>query len=110
MPQLIFADLVGPSIIVRPISADDWTELFAAGSDPESGACIRCGPLHRSGFPEILRQRGRFENEFCVVERATGRLIGSSRYTARARAERVEIAGRFRPQPLAAPRQPRGQR
>ena len=27
--------LVGPTITIRPISADDWTELFAAGSDPE---------------------------------------------------------------------------
>jgi len=27
--------LVGPSISVRPISRDDWTEMFAAGSDPE---------------------------------------------------------------------------
>src|ERR1700682_3153369 len=27
--------LTGPTVIVRPIAADDWTELFAAGSDPE---------------------------------------------------------------------------
>jgi len=27
--------LVGPSITVRPISRDDWTDMFAAGSDPE---------------------------------------------------------------------------
>jgi len=27
--------LVGASISVRPISRDDWTEMFAAGSDPE---------------------------------------------------------------------------
>jgi hypothetical protein len=26
--------LVGPSITVRPISKDDWTEMFAAGCDP----------------------------------------------------------------------------
>jgi hypothetical protein len=27
--------LTGPTVIVRPISDDDWSELFAAGSDPE---------------------------------------------------------------------------
>ena len=27
--------LVGPAITVRPIAADDWSELFPAGSDPE---------------------------------------------------------------------------
>jgi hypothetical protein len=27
--------LVGPTITVRPIASSDWTELFAAGSDPE---------------------------------------------------------------------------
>ena len=36
MRQPIFQPtLTGPTIIVRPIAADDWTELFAAGSDPE---------------------------------------------------------------------------
>jgi hypothetical protein len=27
--------LVGPTVIVRPISAADWPQLFAACSDPE---------------------------------------------------------------------------
>ena len=27
--------LTGPTVIIRPVAADDWTELFAAGSDPE---------------------------------------------------------------------------
>jgi hypothetical protein len=27
--------LVGPTITIRPVKADDWSELFAAGSDPE---------------------------------------------------------------------------
>ena len=36
MPQPDFQPtLVGPTIIVRPIAAEDWTELFAAGADPE---------------------------------------------------------------------------
>jgi N-acetyltransferase len=27
--------LIGPSITIRPVSSDDWPQLFAAGSDPE---------------------------------------------------------------------------
>ena len=27
--------LTGPTVIVRPIAAADWNELFAAASDPE---------------------------------------------------------------------------
>ena len=27
--------LTGPTVIVRPVTAADWAELFAAGSDPE---------------------------------------------------------------------------
>ena len=27
--------LTGPTVIVRPIAASDWTELFKAGSDPQ---------------------------------------------------------------------------
>jgi hypothetical protein len=27
--------LTGPTVIVRPVVAGDWAELFAAGSDPE---------------------------------------------------------------------------
>ena len=27
--------LTGPTVIVRPITAADWSELFAAASDPE---------------------------------------------------------------------------
>src|SRR3978361_1794330 len=26
--------LTGPTVIVRPVAAGDWAELFAAGSDP----------------------------------------------------------------------------
>ena len=36
MPQPDFQPtLIGPTVIVRPVAAADWPELFAAGSDPE---------------------------------------------------------------------------
>jgi len=27
--------LTGPTVIIRPVVAEDWTELFDAGSDPQ---------------------------------------------------------------------------
>jgi N-acetyltransferase len=73
--------LIGPTITVRPISKEDWPELFAAGSDPE---IWKVHPVpDRYTEPEfrkffdgaVASQMG-----FVFVDRATGRLIGSSRY------------------------------
>jgi RimJ/RimL family protein N-acetyltransferase len=73
--------LTGPTVIVRPISAADWPGLFAAGSDPE---IWKVHPLpDRYTEPEFRKY---FDSAvaskmaFVFVERATGRLIGSSRY------------------------------
>ena len=36
MPQSVFQPtLVGPTVAVRPIAPEDWTEMYAAGSDPK---------------------------------------------------------------------------
>ena len=82
MPQPDFQPtLVGPTIIVRPISADDWTELFAAGSDPE---IWRVHPVPdrytEAGFRKFFDSAVDSKMAFAFVDRATGRLIGSSRY------------------------------
>jgi RimJ/RimL family protein N-acetyltransferase len=73
--------LVGPTVTIRPIAADDWTELFAAGSDP---AIWEVHPVpdryteleFRRFFDGALRSK----MAFVVVDRETGALIGSSRY------------------------------
>jgi N-acetyltransferase len=74
--------LEGRTILVRPLVGDDLEPLYAAASDPEIWA------LH----PESTRwQRDVFTNgffagalasgsAFTVVHRATGSIIGSSRY------------------------------
>ena len=36
--------LVGPTITVRPITPGDWTELYAAGSDPEIWKALKSPP------------------------------------------------------------------
>lgn len=82
MPQPDFQPtLVGPTVTVRPISADDWTELFAAGSDPEIWKVHPVSncytePEFRKFFDGAVASK----MAFVFVDRATGALIGSSRY------------------------------
>ena len=73
--------LVGPTITVRPIAAADWSELFAAGSDPEiwkvhPSPDRYTEPAFRQYFDGAVASK----MAFVFVDRATGRLIGSSRY------------------------------
>src|SRR6201995_4358882 len=73
--------LVGPTITVRPITSADWTELYAAGSDPE---IWKVHPVSdRYTEPEFRKFFDGAVNSkmgFVFVDRASGRLIGSSRY------------------------------
>jgi RimJ/RimL family protein N-acetyltransferase len=73
--------LVGPAITVRPIAPDDWTELFAAASDPKiwevhPSRDRYAEPQFRKFFDDAVRSG----MAFTFVDRATGRLVGSSRY------------------------------
>jgi RimJ/RimL family protein N-acetyltransferase len=76
------ATLTGPTITLRPLRAEDFDELYAAASDP----------LIWEQHPDPLRhQREVFRDNFflggvscgsafVVTEKASGRVIGSSRY------------------------------
>ena len=82
MPQPDFQPtLTGPTIIVRPIAADDWTELFAAGSDPE---IWRVHPVPdrytEAGFRKFFDGAVSSKMAFCVRRPRDRPLIGSSRY------------------------------
>jgi RimJ/RimL family protein N-acetyltransferase len=73
--------LVGPTITIRPIAADDWTELFAAGSDPaiwevHPAPDRYTEPEFRRFFDGALKSK----MAFVFVDRESGELIGSSRY------------------------------
>src|SRR5439155_17187376 len=73
--------LAGPSISVRPISRDDWTDLFAAGSDPEIWKVHPVPDRYtEAGFRKFFDGAVDSKMGFVFVDRATGRLIGSSRY------------------------------
>lgn len=73
--------LTGKLIEVRPLMPDDWEALLAAASDPliwqqhpESDRYTR--PVFQKFFQGALDSKG----AFVVIERKSGRIIGSSRY------------------------------
>jgi RimJ/RimL family protein N-acetyltransferase len=73
--------LAGPNIVVRPISSDDWPELFAAGSDPEIWKVHPVPDRYTEpGFKKFFDGAVDSNMGFVFVDRASGRLIGSSRY------------------------------
>ena len=75
--------LVGPTITIRPISAEDWQELFAAGSDPEIWKVHPVPDRHTEpGFRKFFDGAVHSKMGFVFVDRSNGRLIGSSRYYA----------------------------
>jgi N-acetyltransferase len=73
--------LEGQLLTLRPLRPDDWDALFAVASDP----LIWAGhpdrerytePVFREFFRTAIESRG----ALAVLDRATGRIIGSSRY------------------------------
>ena len=73
--------LVGPTITIRPVKADDWGELFAAGSDPEIWKVHPVPDRHtEAGFRKFFDGAVTSKMGFAFVDRATDRLVGSSRY------------------------------
>ena len=73
--------LTGPTVIIRPVIATDWAELFVAGSDPEiwklhPRSNRYTEPEFRAYFDSAVASK----MAFAFVDRSTGRLIGSSRY------------------------------
>lgn len=82
MPQPDFQPtLTGDIVVIRPIRPDDWPALFAAASDPEIWKLHPASdrytePVFREFFDNAIASN----MAFVFVERASGRLIGSSRY------------------------------
>ena len=73
--------LQGPTIVVRPIAQGDWTELYAAGSDPRIWEVHPVPdrytePKFRQFFDDAIRSK----MAFTFVDRVSGEIIGSSRY------------------------------
>jgi RimJ/RimL family protein N-acetyltransferase len=73
--------LVGELIEVRPLHADDWESLFAVASDPLIWEQHPARDRYREDvFREFFREALEMGSAFVVIERRTGKIIGSSRY------------------------------
>lgn len=73
--------LEGELVLLRPTRPEDWQEMFAAASDPliwaGHPAKDRCTePVFRKYFDGALRSGG----VLTIVDKASGRMIGCSRY------------------------------
>ena len=89
--------LSGALVELRPLRADDWDALYAAASDP---LIWEQHPDSDRYKPEVFRRY--FESglacggAFAVVDRRTGRIIGSTRYHGYDQAaNQVEIGWTF---------------
>ncbi len=73
--------LVGPTIIVRPLSAADWPELFHAASDPQIWKLHPASNRYTEpAFRKFFDSGVASKMAFAFVDRSDNRLIGSSRY------------------------------
>jgi N-acetyltransferase len=73
--------LEGPRLTLRPLRAEDWDEMFSVAADPEIWAVHP--ERHRYEEPIFrLFFDGALESEaaLAILDKATGRIIGSSRY------------------------------
>jgi RimJ/RimL family protein N-acetyltransferase len=89
--------LIGPTVIVRPVTPGDWAELYAAGSDPEIWKVHpRSNRYTEPAFREYFNSAVASKMAFVFIDRATGRLIGSSRYYGHdAKLREIEIGWTF---------------
>jgi len=89
--------LIGDTIALSPMVASDWDGLYAVASDPKIWAVHPAPdrwqePVFRRYFDEALASRG----ALTVRDRASGTIIGSSRYSAeRAQPGEIEIGWSF---------------
>ena len=73
--------LVGELIEVRPLSPGDWKSLFAVAADPLIWEQHPARDRYREDvFREFFREALETGSAFVVIDRMTGKIIGSSRY------------------------------
>jgi len=89
--------LEGALVLIRPLRAEDWDALYAVASDPLIWALHPARdrwrePVFRRFFDEALACGG----GLAIIDRASGRIIGSSRYDAHDPAkDEIEIGWTF---------------
>lgn len=89
--------LTGERVVIRPLRAEDWEPLYAVAADPLIWELHPAHdrwqePVFRRFFEEALACGG----GLAIVDKATGRIIGSSRYDAHDPAnDEIEIGWTF---------------
>lgn len=89
--------LAGERLLLRPLTEADWGALYAVASDPELWAVHPSHnrwqePVFREFFDDALARGG----ALAIVDKATGRVIGSSRFQFSDRiADELEIGWSF---------------
>jgi N-acetyltransferase len=73
--------LTGETILIRPLRADDWTDMFRAASDPLIWELHPVRERYRGRvFRKYFEDAMASKSAFAFIERATGEIVGSSRY------------------------------
>ena len=73
--------LTGDRVIIRPIAASDWDDMFAAASDPQIWKQHPATDRYReSVFRNYFDEALETGSAFTFTDRASGTIIGSSRY------------------------------
>ena len=88
--------LLGDLLELRPLRAGDWEALFAVASDPKIWEVHPVPeryqePVFRDFFREALESKG----AFVTVDRATQKIVGSSRYCWYEAESELEIGWTF---------------
>jgi RimJ/RimL family protein N-acetyltransferase len=97
MPFVLQPTLTGTLVQLRPLRPDDFPELYAVASDP---AIWRQHPASDRYKEDVFKEffRGAMDSggAFAVIDRRTGRIIGSSRYLGYNEAQsEIEIGWTF---------------
>ena len=82
MPFDLQPTLTGPRLELRPLRPEDYAELYAAASDPRIWEQHPVSDRYKEDVfrDEYFRGALASGGAFVVIDRATGRVIGSSRY------------------------------
>ena len=74
-------NLIGETVLIRPLRAEDWPDMFAAASDPLIWELHPARDRYKeSVFRQFFESAVDCQIAFAFVERATNSIIGSSRY------------------------------
>jgi len=81
MPFDLQPTLTGTLVQLRPLTVDDFDELYAVASDPLIWEQHPHNDRYKPAvFQQFFREAMESGGAFAVIDRATGRILGSSRY------------------------------